>query len=385
MRQLTMLVGIPGSGKSTLREALFQKDPDAFVVSFDDIRERVLSAEPEETAHQNLKRKLRDARFELYKEIRHSDRNVILDATCLTEEIRRSILGEMNTKFDKKTAIWVDTPLDTALQRNDARARVVPEEVILRMSGKLEIPKAEEGFSEIFRYESKSKTMTKMDEDKTVRVFVDMDGVVANFEKAVKDAGIPVLEQGVKHTSKEVDEFWTRLGEIPHFYETLSPIDEGVNMVNELKNAGLHVSFLTGIPLVKGNMATAQVDKIKWAKRIFGDDVRVYPVMRKNKCRFCEGPNSILIDDFAKTIDEWTGCGGSGYVYKDNAEEITKSIIQKEKVIEKQQRKNSSIHELINHCKDEIKEDKQKISDDSERSAAVNDTVKDTIKDGEVR
>jgi predicted kinase len=46
-------------------------------------------------------------------------------------------------------AVLFDVPLETCLERNRRRERVVPEEAMRRMAGKLKAPTFEEGFSKI--------------------------------------------------------------------------------------------------------------------------------------------------------------------------------------------------------------------------------------------
>ena len=235
--------------------------------------------------------------------------------------------------FDKKIAIWADTPVDVAIKRNNARSRVVPEPVILSMSSTLEIPTKSEGFDKVRRFDSDKQQFFDMSSDKNVRIYIDMDGVVADFEKGVKDAGVELSPMGGSAGPEKANEFWGALGRVPNFYYNLEPIPEGVEMVKKLMEK-YECVFLTGIPRAENEMMTAQLDKIKWAKKYFGDDAKVYPVKRYTKARFCNGRNSILIDDYMKNIREWEEAGGSGVQFKPD-KDILKSV---EQIVERNER-----------------------------------------------
>jgi predicted kinase len=46
-------------------------------------------------------------------------------------------------------AVFFDVPLEVCLERNKRRERVVPEDIMRRMTAKLKAPSFEEGFSKI--------------------------------------------------------------------------------------------------------------------------------------------------------------------------------------------------------------------------------------------
>jgi predicted kinase len=54
-------------------------------------------------------------------------------------------------------AVFFDVPLEVCLERNQRRERVVAEDVMQRLSGKLRAPKFEEGFSKITVVRVKNK------------------------------------------------------------------------------------------------------------------------------------------------------------------------------------------------------------------------------------
>ena len=79
---------------------------------------------------------------------------------------------------------------------------------------------------------------------------------------------------------------------------------------------GSDCEILTGIPKPKRHINNAGKDKISWAHRLLSPTVRVNIVFKEEKKRFCEGIDSILIDDLRKNIDEWREYGGTGILHK---------------------------------------------------------------------
>ena len=77
------------------------------------------------------------------------------------------------------------------------------------------------------------------------RIYVDMDGVVADFERAMKENEL---------TAKE-------LKVIPNAYRTLQPIPGAIEGINELLDMGIFVMMLTKIPSENPFSAT---EKILW-------------------------------------------------------------------------------------------------------------------------
>ena len=140
---LTMICGVPGSGKSTYVEKARKKD--TVVICPDRIRKELTGAEEDQSKNKEV--------FELaYKRLRKallSDTDVIFDATNLTKRARKSILDI--AKGHNCEAVYFVVPLKTCLERNSKRERHVPEDVIRGMYKKYTYPKKEEGFSSVKR------------------------------------------------------------------------------------------------------------------------------------------------------------------------------------------------------------------------------------------
>ena len=138
MNKLYIMVGLPGSGKSTIARLLARKYD--YIVSTDDIRAKLSAAECNnelvfKIAHENIIRGLARGR------------NVIFDATNIAVKHRQAILQK--TKEYKSVAIVVASTIEDCISRNAARERVVSEEIIRRMWKTFEAPSTKEGFEKV--------------------------------------------------------------------------------------------------------------------------------------------------------------------------------------------------------------------------------------------
>lgn len=150
MKNLYMMCGIPGSGKSTYVATNF---PDATVISRHAIRFALLKEGDDYFAYE-------DAVLQIfYTEIQNAidsdkENDIIIDATHLTPKARATCLKELKN-LDKVNlvALSIEVPLAIALYRNNkrtGRARV-PDTVIRNMYKSYKVPTVEEGFNEVRR------------------------------------------------------------------------------------------------------------------------------------------------------------------------------------------------------------------------------------------
>ena len=135
-----LLVGLPGSGKSTWAS---QKSG---VLSSDAVRE-LLADDPEnQSIHARVFRVIRDLlkhRLQLKRPVTY------IDATNLTPKERRPYI-KLAVLFDAGIdAVFFDVPVQECIRRNRGRGRIVPDEVIHTMAAKLIPPDEKEGFSSV--------------------------------------------------------------------------------------------------------------------------------------------------------------------------------------------------------------------------------------------
>lgn len=144
MPMFYMMVGLPGSGKSFTAESI----PNAVVHSSDAIRAEVLGDENDQTQQ--------DLVFQtLHKRVLQDlvdGKDVVYDATNINYKRRIGFLDRVRAlhKHDLRTVcLFMATPYEVCLERNNNRERSVPESVIQKMYFKFDVPMMAEGWDEI--------------------------------------------------------------------------------------------------------------------------------------------------------------------------------------------------------------------------------------------
>lgn len=143
MTKLTILTGLPASGKSLFARKLSK--PDTLVVSSDETRERLYGDEKIQGDNNKLFELLHQECIRLLSK----ERNVIFDATNLTCKHRMAFLQKLNKLDVYKECLIVATPYQDCLYFNSQRERKVPEQVIERMWKSFQVPAYFEGWDKI--------------------------------------------------------------------------------------------------------------------------------------------------------------------------------------------------------------------------------------------
>ena len=136
-----MMVGVPGSGKSTYARQI----PNATVLSSDAIREEIGADGGDKKMHKQVF----DILHERVKEALSAGNDVVYDATNLRHTRRADFLNEIKRLTGHKVCVYFAIPLEQALSQNTDRNTPVPEEVIKRMNLELCEPRIDEGWDEI--------------------------------------------------------------------------------------------------------------------------------------------------------------------------------------------------------------------------------------------
>ena len=130
--RIVVLVGLPGSGKSTYLERI-----GAAALSSDAIRKLLADDETDQSIHARV---FRTVRFLLRQRLAIGRAVTYIDATNLTPKERQPYIAIGKSRGCDVEAVFFDVPLAVCLERNAKRHRVVPVDAMMEMAAKLVAP-----------------------------------------------------------------------------------------------------------------------------------------------------------------------------------------------------------------------------------------------------
>ena len=140
-----MVVGLPGSGKSTFIKDFIDED-NAHIHSSDSIRKELLGDVNDQTSNSLVFETLHNR----IKEDLKNGINCCYDATNIHEKYRRAFLQEIKSIPCRKECFIIATPVEECIKRDEERDRTVGKEVINKMYKTFDIPTKREGWDGIY-------------------------------------------------------------------------------------------------------------------------------------------------------------------------------------------------------------------------------------------
>ena len=155
---------------------------------------------------------------------------------------------------------------------------------------------------------------------KVKQIFLDQDGVLADFESGLTKA----LGYKVDVTSPiDVYDIEKRKLTAQRLFRNLDPLPDAWKLVDYCMNSGIHTEILTAAGTV--NRTLVVKDKIDWIRRYVHPHWIVIPTFSGTQKAAFAHKNAVLVDDRQRNIDYWVEAGGIGILHK-TADETIKQL-----------------------------------------------------------
>ena len=145
---LWVMVGLSGSGKSSVAKEIVENNPNTVTISLNNIREELTG----DYGNQENNEEVFKIFHKRIREVLENNTNVIADATNITMRSRRAIIENVKGIDCHKIAYLIPKPFDQCKINNLNRQHPVPKEVLDKQIRKFQIPFYEEGWTIIKRH-----------------------------------------------------------------------------------------------------------------------------------------------------------------------------------------------------------------------------------------
>jgi predicted kinase len=351
------LAGGPGSGKSFVASQLGLQSHGLRVVNSDDALEYLMLKHDLDLTMPASQQAQRDTVRARAKQITKGKQNlyldgrlgIIVDGTAKDVEKMARLKKQLESIGYQTMMIFVNTSLRTALERNNMRPRRVPSNIVIAAHEQVQANKSrlEDLFAPNYLEvdnegpvnfaaatkavnkfvsapltpqarewvaDAQLKKTVKEESEKKPKVYVDMDGVLANFY-----AGVTALTGHAEPRDlafQDMEDTMASFAGTDFFYQLpkYDQTDQLIAMVNAATNGDW---YILSSPL-KYDREGSAVHKARWVK----DRLKIQPRdmhFTGDKAQYAvqaDGTPNILIDDYPQYLQKWTAAGGIGIKYK---------------------------------------------------------------------
>lgn len=151
------------------------------------------------------------------------------------------------------------------------------------------------------------------------KIYLDMDGVLCNFMKAVKDTtGVEFNDPDLNKMSK--GKLKQEIEASGRFWHDMEWMPGGEQLYRYVKSSQPHI-----LSAYANWDKNCKAGKNHWIKtNLMMPKQRINLVKREDKQKYAttDGTSNILIDDYIKNIREWEKAGGIGIHHVDSATTI---------------------------------------------------------------
>ena len=145
------------------------------------------------------------------------------------------------------------------------------------------------------------------------RIYVDLDGVLADFRKRyIELFGTDPLDS---HKHKKMRDNWEKFVEDGEFanLDLMPDCKPGLEFLKKLKDIEV---FILSSTANEEQFKTISKDKREWLEKMGIDFPAIFVPGKKHKKEYAE-KNALLIDDTHSTIEKWNEEGGVGIYHTD--------------------------------------------------------------------
>ena len=159
-------------------------------------------------------------------------------------------------------------------------------------------------------------------EPQKYKIYVDMDGVLADFVEGVNRLlDVEYSDENYKTDPEYRTKMWKAVGryskEGGQLWAELNPMKDAKELWSYVEKHDPEILTAAGNPEFG-----AEAQKRQWVPWVMGSDIKVNVVRKSaDKAQFAT-PNSILIDDQEKSIKPWIAAGGIGILHTSAANTI---------------------------------------------------------------